>query len=225
MAIMTYIIAEAAIQHHGRPGVAKTIARKAKDCGADAVKFQMFFPGEELFCPLAGDHDRWGRWRQSFMSRDQWWGVKKHCDKIGIDFLASAFQESAVRFLAELQPRYYKVASRAAETYPYDLVPGPFLISLGMCEDPPFCAGQQHFMQCRSEYPHPPEKWRGGLEGFSDHSGTPWPAIHAIARGCQVIELHVLFFTQQNDPDKSSSLTRPQFRMVCDARDAFAALG
>ena len=42
----TYIIAEAGINHNGNFLIAKKFIRSAKDCGADAIKFQSFIPEE-----------------------------------------------------------------------------------------------------------------------------------------------------------------------------------
>ncbi len=220
-----YVIAEAAIQHYGRVASAKSIVRRANRIGADAVKFQMFLPGEDLFCPLEGDDKRWRRWETSFMTPKQWGEVKQCCDAIGIDFLASAFQHSAVKVLRDLNVRAYKVGSRAAETYPYEDAPGPFLISTGMYWPEPLSSAYV-YLQCKSEYPHEPYRWIDdeGYHGLSDHSGSPWPSIHALARGASVIEVHVKFYSNKSDPDHTSSISLSELRLICDARDNFAAL-
>lgn len=214
-----YVIAEAAIQHGGDVEAAKYICRQAKRAGADAVKFQIFLPDEPLFCPVEGDEDRWPRWEQSFMTPTDWSRVKGFCDEIGIDFLASAFQPSAVKLLTGLNVIAYKVASRAAKTYPYDVAPGPFIISTGM-GTPPLTGRSPIWLQCKSEYPHEPYQWTK-YQGLSDHSGSPWPSIHALARGAKVIEVHVKFAP---DKDVAACVGCQEFRMICDARDNFAAL-
>lgn len=230
-----YIIAEAGtghisnannpnIAHEMMLGNALDLLGHAALVGADAIKFQLFTSGEDLFCPVDGDEKRRERWNRSCMSFENWQRVKNHADGMGIDFLASAFQPTAVEWLKELQPKYYKVASRAAKTYPYDKVPGPFLISNG--------AGHvsgipinSFVLDCVMEYPTPLEKsgWRPGsgtswiTDGLSDHSGTIWPGLDAIFHGANFLEVH---FGDKNGPDAPVNLTVDQLKLLCDARDA-----
>lgn len=222
-----YVIAEAAIQHGGDVEAAKYICRQAKRVGADAVKFQIFLPDEPLFCPVEGDEDRWPRWEKSFMTPTDWSRVKGFCDEIGIDFLASAFQPSAVKLLKDLDVVAYKVASRAAEAYPYGSAPGPFIISTGMHPMLPegiTCPleGNGYLLQCESKYPHEPYWFDGQTyDGLSDHSGSPWPSILALAYDAWIIEVHVKFVP---DKDAAASVSLDELRMICDARDNFAPL-
>ena len=225
---MAMIIAEAGTGHYGvdveRVDFAIRLVKAAAECGADYVKFQMFVVDEELFCPMEGDEKRWERWVHTFMSPYQWEVVASKCKRHGIGFLASAFQYGAVDILKELKPDYYKVASRAAKTYPYDRVPGPFIISDGMMPAG-FPAGSD-VLECVMEYPTAIEKarWKGHLsQGLSDHSGTPWPAIDALARGAEIVEVHFRV-NDEPSPDLSSSLDLDQLKLVCEARDAFAKM-
>ena len=36
----TFLVAEVGLAHEGSLGIAKSFAKKAKECGADAIKFQ-----------------------------------------------------------------------------------------------------------------------------------------------------------------------------------------
>lgn len=225
-----YVIAEAGTGHKGVPTMAVRLATIAKCAGSDAVKFQMFVPDEPLFCPLEGDEKRIPRWNETAISLDSWKWVKDQCDDIGIDFLASVFQPTGIEWLKELQPKYYKVASRAAKTYPYEDVPGPFLISNGMGL-PDRLPRKSLVLHCVSEYPTPLNKarWRSRAGrarttphyykrvGLSDHSGTPWPAIDAIARGAKFIEVH---FGDKEGPDGPVNLTTDELKLICEFRDA-----
>jgi hypothetical protein len=73
---VTYIIAEAGTSH-AHPDPITRYARAmhhvthAHQAGADAIKFQIFAEGP-LFCPLAGDDKRWERWKQTFLTLDEW---------------------------------------------------------------------------------------------------------------------------------------------------------
>jgi sialic acid synthase SpsE len=200
---------------------ATDLANVAADCGADYVKFQMFTEGE-LFCPLKGDEARWPRWRQCFMDFADWKHLKAHCEEIGIGFMASAFQTETVQWLVDLECDYIKVASRAVKDFPYEIFPKtPLIMSDGMYPLPHHINGIK--LQCTSEYPTPLEQARWNRhDGLSDHSGTPWPAIDALSRGAKAVEMH--FYTEEWHHDKESSLTVDELKLVCDARDGFAAM-
>jgi sialic acid synthase SpsE len=224
------IVGEAGTGHLGSVIRAKELVHQAHAAGADAVKFQIFTPHEELFCPYEGDERRHQRWWDTSLTLDEWRTVKQKADDLGIDFLASAFQPTAVEWLKELNVSAYKVASRAAKTYPYDSVPGPFIISTGFGV-PLFPGPVDGFpdpvcypLHCVPKYPCPLSEARyptfdGNLSfsGLSDHSGTPWPAMDALARGAKIIEVH---FGDKEGPDGPVNLTLDELKLICDFRDA-----
>jgi len=90
-------------------------------------------------------------------------------------------------------------------------------------------------MQCTSRYPTPLEnvglnvlplfKERFGCAvGLSDHSGTPWPALAAMARGVSVVEVHVAMHRRAFGPDVSASLLPDELALLARARDAFVSM-
>ena len=60
-----------------------------------------------------------------------------------------------------------------------------------------------------------------GFTGFSDHSGHPWRAIEAMARGCRLLEVHFYMNPSHAGPDYPASLTLDELKLVREARDAF----
>jgi N-acetylneuraminate synthase len=87
-------------------------------------------------------------------------------------------------------------------------------------------------LQCTSRYPTPLADV--GLEvideyrrryscpvGLSDHSGSIFPALAAMARGADVIEVHLTFDRRMFGPDTPASLTAAELELLCKARDAF----
>jgi len=218
-----YIIAEAGTSHAGKVRSALQLVDAAHNAGADAVKFQMFTPREELFCPMEGDENRWAWWNQSMMRFSQWKRVKEHADKLGIHFLSSVFQHTGIEWLKKLDPPAWKVASRAAETFPYHNAPGPFLISTGIYFPQPTSPADV-FLQCEMKYPTPLSEARFDEDfgGLSDHSGTIYPALDAMARGAQVIEVHMKL--DDTGPDATSAIFPCDLKQICEARDGFAAM-
>lgn len=220
----TYLIAEAGTSNahpdpHRRYALTVKHICLAAEAGADAIKWQLFVPDHELFCPLPGDDKRWERWRTTFLSLDEWRRMKDLAFKLKIDLLFSAFQHEAVDWCRQLTPRYFKVASRAARDFPYDAVPGPFIVSNGMYAPPTGRVGV-HVLSCCSQYPSPPIRWDGTTDGLSDHSGTLWPGMDAINRGAKFLEVHFSDAPGGNDPN----LTVDQLKLLCDARDGFARM-
>ena len=60
--------------------------------------------------------------------------------------------------------------------------------------------------------------------GLSDHSGTIWPSIAAMARGAPLIEVHVALHRKQFGPDTPASLEPHELAQVVEARDAIFAM-
>jgi N,N'-diacetyllegionaminate synthase len=80
---MSFIIAEAGVNFNGDLDKAKEMALKAKECGADAVKFQTFW-------------DIGIRLKNYEMSREKWVLLKAYCDDIGIEFMTTAHWGSPI---------------------------------------------------------------------------------------------------------------------------------
>ncbi len=222
----SYIIAEAGTAHGGDLYIAMQFVEAAKNAGADAIKFQMFTPREELFCPMEGDEDRWTWWNKSMLTLEKWKGVKRYADDLGLHFFASVFQKTGIEWGKELEFPVWKVASRAADMFPYDEVPGPFLVSDGMnyFESITFGGPTLCRLHCVMKYPTPLSEalYDVAYDGLSDHSGTIFPALDAMARGASVIEVHIKL--NDTGPDATSSITPYNLRQICEARDGFAAM-
>jgi N-acetylneuraminate synthase len=218
-----YLIAEASLGHKGNLNLAKQIVTMAANADADAIKFQMFHPSEPLFCPWEGDEARWPKWKASAMPKEGWLEVAQHCKETGIHFLASVFQPTTVEWLKVIDPPAWKVASRAADSFPYDEVSGPFLLSGGATQAwYPDIRKAVGVLQCKMEYPHPPYRWdENNYDGLSDHSGEVWPGVYAMAHGCEVLEVHVSFDEKER---KGEELTLFEFAILAEARTKFAAL-
>ena len=59
---------------------------------------------------------------------------------------------------------------------------------------------------------------------LSDHSGTIWPAVAAMARGAPLVEVHVALHRKQFGPDTAASLEPHELAQLVEARDAIVAM-
>jgi len=213
-----FVLAEAGTGHMGDVDKAVEFVLAAAEAGADGIKFQMFAPDiqKDMFCWIEGDEERSERWEASTLTLDQWQEVKDVSGDQQLEFLASVFQTRTVEWLSKLNVSATKVASRAARDFPYGDSPGPYLVSNGMYPIPD--RSDVVGLQCEANYPS--KAWWGEkLPGFSDHSAGMARPIHALAKGCKIVEVH--FFCNEEDagPDLPASLNVDQLAVVCRARD------
>lgn len=175
------IIAEAGVNHNGDLAMAKEMARVAKECGADIVKFQTAVP--ELVVSRfarkaeyqkqttdAGESqlDMIRRLHFSFEGHKE---LKEYCDSIGIQYLSAPFDIPSVRFLGSLNLPLIKIPSGEITNLPYLEEVGrlhtPVLLSTGMCTlgeitdalgvlDDNGCP-EATILHCNTQYPTPYE--------------------------------------------------------------------
>jgi len=113
-----FIIAEIGINHNGNIDLAKEMILAAKNCGADAVKFQkrdieVVYSKEEL------DKLRdspWGSTQRDQkkgleFSYEQYLVIDKFCKKINIEWFASAWDLNSLKFLGKFNLNFNKIAS------------------------------------------------------------------------------------------------------------------
>jgi len=104
----TFIIAEAGINHQGDLDQAKALVEAAKECGCDAVKFQSYQTDRRV----EKSNPAYDILKKCELTYDQQTDLKIHADKVGIEFLSTAFDEEALFFLIErLGLRRIKLAS------------------------------------------------------------------------------------------------------------------
>jgi sialic acid synthase SpsE len=229
---LSIVIAEAGTAHLGRLDKAMDLVTVAARAGANVIKFQMFSRDvcqESMFCWVNGDEERVQRWRESALDLDAWQIVKRHAASHRMALVGSVFEDETVDWVAPLGMPFVKVASRAARDFPYDKVEVPCLISLGMYDGPrqegvSRLKEGSSFLQCEANYPST-AWWEAGATGFSDHSGSPWRGVDALARGCKIVEVHFYVNAMDAGPDLPAALRPEQLKLVCDARRAFTEKG
>lgn len=185
------------------------------------------------------DATRYDYWKRMEFTEPQWAELKLHAEEKGLVFLSSPFSLAAIRLLERLGMSAWKVASGEVTNRLFlDAMIGtgkPVLVSSGMSYLEEMDAtvalikeakSPVAVFQCTTAYPCPPEKIglnqitelqaRYGCPiGLSDHSGTPYPSLAAIALGAKLIEVHITFSKEMFGPDVTASLTTEDFaRMV-----------
>jgi N-acetylneuraminate synthase len=171
---------------------------------------------------------------------EQWHGVKKHCDEVGLEFMSSPFSNAAVDLLEEVGIKRYKIGSGEVNNYlmleKIARTGKDIILSSGMSDYEEIGNTIEFIkqfnqnisvMQCTTMYPTPAEetglntvvelKKRFGLPvGLSDHSGTIYPSIAAAALGAELFEIHVVFDKRCFGPDSTSSLTVDELKQLVE---------
>ena len=235
-----FVIGEVGQAHDGSLGTAHSYIDGIAEAGADAVKFQTHIadaestPEEPWRVRFSQqDERRIDYWRRMEFSTEQWAGLKRHAEDLGLVFLSSPFSIEAVELLEGLGIAGWKVASgELANTPMLDAIADtdrPILLSTGMSGWAEIDAAVERLgrgddrkhlaiFQCTSAYPCPPEsvglnlldeiaQRYGCPVGLSDHSGTIFPVLAGVARGMQLAEVHVTLSRRAFGPDVPASLT------------------
>jgi sialic acid synthase SpsE len=252
-----YIIAEAGSNHNREFSKAIELIDVAASAGANAVKFQLF-KADKLYTKKAGASDYLQTKRSIFdIIKDaelplEWLpSLKKRCDELSIDFMASAFDEDSVDALDPF------VAAHKCASYELTHAPllshlakkgKPLIVSTGAANMAEVEAAvrvmedAQNFqitlLQCTASYPTPLNhanvramvtlrKRFGYAVGLSDHTREPSLApCAAVALGAKVIEKHFTLSNLLPGPDHRFALEPQELRrMVMDIRATEKVLG
>lgn len=255
-----YVIAEMSANHGGSLENALEIVRQVARTGADCLKIQTYTAdsmtidsGKEYFQIHGG---LWDGYKLYDLYIDagtpyEWQArIKEECDRCGIDFLSTPFDNNAVDFLEGIGIEAYKIASFELVDIPlikYTASKGkPMIISCGMGSleeiqnaiDACKSVGNEQIvlLKCCSEYP---ANWKDmhianiadmkqkfGVDvGLSDHSAGSIAAVVGVAAGACVIEKHVKLDGVES-ADSKFSMSMDEFKSMVDSvRDAKQIVG
>ncbi len=239
------IIAELAQAYEGSLGILHSYIDALATVGVDIIKFQVHIAEKEsskyekFRVPFSYvDKTRFDYWKRMEFTREQWIGVKHHCDEKGVEFLASPFSLSAVELLEDLGVKRYKIASGEIDNFlMLDRIKKTgkeVLISTGMSTFTEIEETIRFFkypesrialFQCTTSYPTKPQevglnvipelsKRFGVKVGLSDHSGEIFPSLAAVSLGAVFIECHAVFDKRMFGPDSPSSLSIDEFKLL-----------
>lgn len=243
-----FIVAEIGLNHSGRPFLAKQMIARAKEAGADAVKFQVY--RTESFVHPRYAPAQYGLLKRMELPFDIVRELKVFADRTGIIFFASAFDRESVDLLVRLKCPVLKAASS-------ELSNAPLIRYMAVQKRPLFLSTGLHAWEeikkivrqtgrinpdlvlfyCLSEYPLRFENanlnairlFQENFDhpvGFSDHSDGFRLDIIAASLGVRVIEKHFTLDRKWPGPDHRISLDFRQFKdMVNQVRLTEVILG
>lgn len=115
------IVAEISANHGQNFNRAVKMIKKAKECGADAVKFQTYTPDTLTINAnnryFRIEHPKWGGqtlyqlYKKAYTPWKWFRRLKNICDDLGIIFFSTAFDKTAVDFLEGLKVPIHKTSS------------------------------------------------------------------------------------------------------------------
>lgn len=256
-----YIIAEMSANHAGSLERALEMIRVAKQAKADCIKLQTYtadtltidchneyfdikdgtWEGENLYSLYQKAYTPW-EWHEELYNEAK---------RVGIDFLSTPFDFTAVDFLENIGIEFYKLASFELVDLPlieYIASKGkPIIMSTGMgsleeiseAVETVYSTGNRQLalMKCSSAYPAKSDemnlmtiadmKKRFKLPvGLSDHSMGGFSAATATAVGANIIEKHFCISRKIKNPDSAFSMEPREFEdMVNAVREVEKALG
>ena len=104
---MVEIIAEIANAHQGNTSTALKLVKAAKNSGANAVKFQIYFADDFI----SKDHSRYDHFKKQSFSIDQWKKLINQTKKIGLKIYCDVLGEQAFELAKSFNVDGYKIHS------------------------------------------------------------------------------------------------------------------
>ncbi len=256
-----FVIAEAGVNHNGDISRALELIDAAAEAGATAVKFQTF-RSKQLVTSQAPKADYQLRnenksesqlemLQRLELSQDDHQRLFSHCQKRGVLFMSTPFEELSASFLNELGVAIFKVPSGEMTNLPFldhlARMGKPLVVSTGMCTlgdveaavETIERAGNEQIvlLHCVSNYPADPADVNlramdtmrvafGYPIGYSDHTLGISVGIGAVAMGARVVEKHFTLDRELPGPDHRASLEPSELKeLISGIRTVEKALG
>ncbi len=108
-----FLIAEVGINHNGKLNEAIKLIDAAKKSGADAVKFQTYVTEKRVNT----NNPIFNILKRCELQLDDFYKLKKYCDKRNIIFFSTPFDVDSVNFLNRIDVKIFKVASFDISNY------------------------------------------------------------------------------------------------------------
>ncbi|PHU34441.1 N-acetylneuraminate synthase [Pseudobutyrivibrio ruminis] len=129
MSERVYIVAEIGCNHNGKKEIARQLVEKAKECGADAVKFQTFKASDLIskYAPKAEYQKETTGVADSQLEmtaklelpREDFLELKKYAEGLGLDVFSTPFDMGSIDFLESQGQNLWKIPSGEVTNLPY----------------------------------------------------------------------------------------------------------
>lgn len=258
----TYMIAEMSANHCQDYEIAVETVRAAGKAGADAVKVQTFKPET-----MTIDSDKspfrieqgtqwdgktlYELYEEAYMPWEWHEDLKEEAHSHDMDFFSTAYDETALEFLRDLDIPVYKIASFENTDIPLirevartgkPLIVSTGMASLGEIERLVNAVKEEGndqlaLLRCVSNYPANPQNMNlktiphlrrtfGTVVGLSDHTLGHEVAVASVSLGASIIEKHFTLDRNLDSPDSHFSLEPDEFeKMVESIRIVEQAIG
>ncbi len=209
------IIAEAGHNGNGSMKVNKALIEEAKECGASAIKFQ-------LYDVLKIKHFYQSRYAELWaaqLEREDILELKNYADRVGIEFMASAFDPERVQWLEEIWVKRHKLASRSI--FDKELIEAmektgkPIIVSLGHWREKEFPRIKNaKFFADYPALPGLPDDFER-YDGLSDNTIGMETCVEAVKRGAKIIEKHFTLDKHLPGYNQAGSADPTDFKDFC----------
>lgn len=256
-----FLIAEAGVNHNGNLEMALQLVDVAVTAGVDAVKFQTFSATRVVVrdAPKAryqkeatgSDESHFEMLRKLELSPKAHRKIQTYCQKRGIIFLSTPFDEESSDLLEDLDVPAFKIPSGEITNLPFLAHVArkgkPLVVSTGMSTMGEVEAAvaairlagnlKIALLHCVSAYPaqaaeanlsamQTMAKAFGVPIGYSDHTLGTEVALAAVALGAQILEKHFTLDRSLPGPDHRASLEPDELRtLVRGIRTVESAIG
>ena len=234
-----FFLAEIGLNHNGDLDLAESMINSAARTGAEGVKFQTY-RAETLADPVKNP-ELFKIFKGCELGRDDHFKLREICDRVGLYFISTPFDEDSVDLLIECDVPAFKVASG-------DLTNIPLLEKIGSISRPVIMSTGMGFMDeivaaiktlkksgvhnilplhCVSSYP--PDESEINLKsivsmrdslgcpvGFSDHYVGSLAVLGAAMLGAVLIEKHFTLNKNLPGPDQRLSADEGELRTIIE---------
>lgn len=242
-----YFIAEIGSNFNQDLKVGYQLIDKAKSCGADAVKFQLF-KAKKLY---PNNKKMFKIFKSIELSENYFKKFYNYAKKLKLDVSASTFDLETAKFLNKFKVDFHKIAS--SELTNYNLINYlsktklPILLSSGMSDlqdiknAVKICEDNRNFkiviMQCGSDYPLKHKDvnlktlatFKSNFKyhlGYSDHTIAEVAGIASVGFGATVFEKHITLNKKSKGPDHFFAMEPADFKnYIIMIKEAYKCLG
>ena len=220
------IIAELGVNHNGDMKLLKEMILRVRECGCVIIKTQLYdpaklFPSKEIWTQ---NRNWYPEVEKTKLTKEQLFKFAEWCREVGAEPMASAYDLERLSWLIELNVKRYKIATRINQDK--ELI--DTVLSIGKevflsCQRRHLAyipSNKIKVLYCVPSYPTQLNKLEFNkigfpyeFQGFSSHYPGIEPALMAIARGAQIVEVHFCLSRKiVNNPDITSSVEPKELR-------------